>query len=445
VSRYSRNKYKEYKSKAFSKLASSQQIFEDDMLKVIGHPEVYKWMPSREIICKLGKFMHKPMCIRVFPRDMVFEVYDSEHPCPLDPDGYYKFRAYTSGTKATVFVDDTETPESLLWVILHELAHMEMRASRYLLKAYTAATPPDYNESDEAHERDPEEKMANFIATEWLGQLGYDKICYSRPWWRTRVDQKCTLEKDAGAGLVFMQNYYRDHPEMFEYEQYQQLRKRKAKLPQEKTAANVVALALGVATGAVAVHDYFKSRGMGSAVKTIEEEINKQQVSTKSYIRRKDPRIIAVTNVREAEGFLKEIPDQMDRDMTRRQIQMFFANKESNAFAFRGKKEYVIAHPRCNKLILDHEVGHIHDFRSQNMRMTERNKYNKSPLKQFLFKKNYREGTYGAEVAAWDQAKVDPNDKLRTAALETYDKSFHINRGSTAAVTSLGLLLYGAK
>lgn len=407
VSKLSKKKYEEYRRRGFRKTASAQEIFSNGRLQILSHPEAYKWMPPRDIIEKLGQFMHKEMCIRIFPRDMIFEVYNSEHPTCLGEDDYYKFRAYTSGTKATVFVDETETADSVLWVILHELAHMDMKASSYLYKAYTWATPEDYNESDEAHERDPEEQMANLVATKWLGKLGREEFCYSRPWWRSRVEAHCSMEKDA---------------------------------------ANVIALAAGVAAGTVAVYDYFKSRGMGLAAKTVEEEMGKNQVNTKQYLRKKDPRITAVTSFAEAKGLLAEIKTPEDKDAVKRQLQAFFSSGESNAFAFRGKKgEYVVAHPKCSKITLDHEIGHIHDFRSQNLNMLGEHKYNRNPLKQFLFKKHYRAGTYQGEVAAWDRAKVPEKHRLRTAALDTYDKSFHKNRMAVAAPTAVGLLLYGAK
>lgn len=688
---FSRKKYQEYRKRGFRKKASEQNIYTDSKLKIVAHPEAYRWMPPRDIIQKLGQFMHKEMCIRIFPRDMIFEVYNDEHPACLGEEDYYKFRAYTSGSKATVFVDETETPDSVLWVILHELAHMDMKASSYLYKAYTWATPEDYNESDEAHERDPEEQMANLVATKWLGRLGREEFCYSRPWWRARVETHCSMEKDAsfrisdpydtmrytdgnlsslsdrelaeairreskdaskndffisttdkglaksqllklenekkrrlekqarveahcsmekdagffgkmmatttgnysnlspedlnamkakyqrdlgndvylasspylehqlqnrvfnieqelarrsqtktaGAGLVLMQRYYAEHPDLlrdylsrakkgikktdlrkeaaepgtFRYiadayvnahkedlkfwktyavdsrkdfskmstKELQEMKNSNQKslihsegtfspegrtglevykknienIDQElskrqnsgmnKQAANVIALAAGVAVGTVAVYDYFKSRGMESAAKTVEEEISKKQVNSKQYIRSKDPRVKVITNLAEAKSMLNEIKDKADRDMTERQLSTFFSTGESNAFAFRAKGEYIIAHPKCNSIALDHELGHIHDFRAQNISMLGKHKYNKDPLKQFLFKKNYREGMYQAEVEAWDRAKIKEDHRLRSAALDTYDKSFHRNRMSVAAPTALGLLLYGAK
>lgn len=440
VKDFSVRKYQEIKQRGLSKTASSQEIYSDSKLKIIAHPDACNWMPSQEVIRKLGHFLHKPMCIRIFPRDMVFEVYNSEHPCPLNPEDYYKFRAYTSGSKATVFVDDTETKESALWVILHELAHMDMKASPYLFKAYCLATPPDYNESDEAHERDPEEKMANLVATKWLGQCGCEEVEYARPWWRARVNAKCSMEKDAGAGLVVAQKYYHDHPDMLQ-DLLRKIKKRKM----TKEAANVIALAAGVAVGSIAVYDYFKSRGMGVSSKTVEEELAKNQVNSKQYIRGRDPRIIVVTNMLEAKPLLSEIKNKMDRETTRQQLQQFFSDSEPNAFAYRGKKEYVITHKKCNKIALDHEIGHIHDFRSKNITMASKNEYSEKPLQQFLFKKNYQQGQYRAEVSAWDQAKIPGDNKLRTAALDTYDKSFHQNRMTAAAPTAVGLLLYGAK
>lgn len=158
------------------------------------HPEAQEWAPSNDILDKLRELVHRPLKVEMFPRSMVPEIWSRDHdnkPFEKEP---YSFRAYASGDRCVCFVDETETPESALWVLLHELAHMELPASKYLFKAYRMATAPNYFESDETHEADPEEQMANMAATQWMNALGFGPVSFPRMWWRNRVNNTMTKE-----------------------------------------------------------------------------------------------------------------------------------------------------------------------------------------------------------------------------------------------------------
>jgi hypothetical protein len=98
-----------------------------------------------------------------------------------------------------------ETIDSIKWIFLHELAHFIFDSSLFIMsviyfireKYYKDIKlchgdyeyyyeDKDLNEkyvsSDEIHENDPEEKLANDFATHLIG---YD---YSRSWWRKNIE-----------------------------------------------------------------------------------------------------------------------------------------------------------------------------------------------------------------------------------------------------------------
>lgn len=109
------------------------------------------------------------------------------------------FRAWNDHESKTVIIfdDEAETGDSLFWIMVHELAHLELRTSKWLLN-FTAIdcetnrlieklgiSKQGYlkliRENDDMHESDPEEAFCNRVATEICGGdfLG-------RKWWRER-------------------------------------------------------------------------------------------------------------------------------------------------------------------------------------------------------------------------------------------------------------------
>jgi hypothetical protein len=168
-------------------------------LEVVVFPGVEKWAPYEDTIEQVEKFISRDATVVLFPRKLVGFVWSKDHGGrPYDKD-LYQFRAYArqGGGSAFIFVDETETPESIMWVILHELAHLEFRSSPYLFSAFQSLTSPEYDKDDLTHEQDPEEQVANLMAKEWMRRLGYKQTEYPRPWWRGRVAK---MVKTAGIG-----------------------------------------------------------------------------------------------------------------------------------------------------------------------------------------------------------------------------------------------------
>jgi hypothetical protein len=149
-------------------------------------PGTESWAVRPEDARRIACLLTRDVRVDYWPRARVHEVWRRRHgqPLPVEP---WSFRAWSSGDRATLFVDETETYESALWLLLHELAHLDLVSSQLLHRAYRSVKkPPGYLSSDAAHESHPEEQMANFVATSSMQLLGHPAFQYDRPWWRRR-------------------------------------------------------------------------------------------------------------------------------------------------------------------------------------------------------------------------------------------------------------------
>lgn len=151
-------------------------------------PGAERWAPSEEVIRALSCQISSPMTVEIWPRSELPRVWSRDHdgkPLTTKP---YAFRAYSRAGKARLFVDDTETPSSALWLMLHEMAHLDLPHSRLVSRAYrTYPRRADYLTTDEGHEAHPEEQLANLVATQQMRSLGYRGPALDRLWWRRRV------------------------------------------------------------------------------------------------------------------------------------------------------------------------------------------------------------------------------------------------------------------
>jgi hypothetical protein len=150
-------------------------------------PGTEPWAVRPEDAARISCLLSRDVRVDYWPRSSVRQVWLRRHGEPLTVDPW-SFRAWSAGDRATLFVDGSETYESALWLLLHELAHLDLISSTLLSRAYRSAKkPPGYLSSDQAHESYPEEQMANFVATTTLSLIGHSSFAYDRPWWRRRL------------------------------------------------------------------------------------------------------------------------------------------------------------------------------------------------------------------------------------------------------------------
>ncbi len=151
-------------------------------LRVVYHPNVYDWMPTPSWLAWLGQKA---------PAGTVLEfIRRPEHPLGKK----YPYRAVAQqrvggGTDIRVYVDETETPDSIKWLVLHELAHVLVTAEPTLAETLRSQPRPrGYPHDDDAHEAVLEEQVANTFADKLAPVPGLD-----RRWWRQRVEKRMTL------------------------------------------------------------------------------------------------------------------------------------------------------------------------------------------------------------------------------------------------------------
>lgn len=147
-------------------------------MQLVVHPEAAPWVPKEPYLRKLQAFFSDekiPMRVHLWPRRMVDRIIGRA----TKP---YEFRAFTRGEDSHIFVDATETPQSIAWLIAHELCHRMVKSSPTLTAAFEDAKPLDLDPAGDAfHDVDTEERFCDGIATRILGYR------QDRAWWRKRV------------------------------------------------------------------------------------------------------------------------------------------------------------------------------------------------------------------------------------------------------------------
>ena len=147
-------------------------------LRVVQGPDTLDYVPEPEWLAWAGHIA-PPGTLAVFTRR------------PEAPLGKkYPYRAVATprpgGTSIRMFVDETETKDSVKWLLLHELAHALVTAQPTLAETLRAEPrPPGYPHNDEAHEAVFEERLANAFADRLAPVPGLD-----RRWWRQRTRQR---------------------------------------------------------------------------------------------------------------------------------------------------------------------------------------------------------------------------------------------------------------
>lgn len=161
------------------------------MLHVTYTPTAAPWLPAEELLTRVRDTLHLPAQVNLRPRSALAEEFLRQFGRVPKP---YALRAWARRDlgEAWVYVDATETPESALWLMLHELAHLELRGAGLLHAAVQAPRDEGYYETDAGHEADPEEQLANLVATSGLTLLLGRPIAPvpDRFWWRAQVRRR---------------------------------------------------------------------------------------------------------------------------------------------------------------------------------------------------------------------------------------------------------------
>lgn len=103
------------------------------------------------------------------------------------PGAPYGYRGWCSYDHILLLWDETETPDSMEWLLYHELGHVACSRAKMFDMAMSRENEIEGRtayawQDDEAHEEDSEERLVNRVATAHM-----DGIERARPWWRPRV------------------------------------------------------------------------------------------------------------------------------------------------------------------------------------------------------------------------------------------------------------------
>jgi len=149
------------------------------MFQLHVHPEARGWIPRKTQLDQLKSFFSDPnLSVKLWPRHMASQILGR----PTKP---YEFRAFTRDDESHVFVDPTETPESIAWLIGHELCHRLIDQNETLSNAFADARPLDIDPAgDTFHEIDSAERFCDGIATRLLGYR------QDRTWWRKQIPKR---------------------------------------------------------------------------------------------------------------------------------------------------------------------------------------------------------------------------------------------------------------
>lgn len=152
------------------------------------HAGAEAWAPPVGFWWRVGQIAPPRTNVHIHPRKDVERIWRGDNPVGAFPSKPYAFRAYNNERNNVIrmFVDETETVESLCWGILHEIAHSIVSATPDLAYLRNVKKPTNYETNDDAHASHPEEKFANAFADRHAPAFGLSKGM-DRHWWRRRM------------------------------------------------------------------------------------------------------------------------------------------------------------------------------------------------------------------------------------------------------------------
>lgn len=195
--------------------------------------------------------------------------------------------------------------------------------------------------------------------------------------------------------------------------------------------------------GGLTAYDVFKSRGLLEHQKNVHRALrSKRGVDVRSYVRRRDPKVQVLDNKEKIHTvFDKEFADHPTKEGLKI-VATDMVKKGNNAAALSGLHgDYIICRGRLPPEIIEHELGHLKDYREKGLNFKKQGPY-KHSIAQIFFRTAYDKSAMAAEKAAWAYVP-DSTHKTETEqhALGTYDKSFHVRRAVLMAPVAYALLM----
>lgn len=201
----------------------------------------------------------------------------------------------------------------------------------------------------------------------------------------------------------------------------------------------IAGLALAAGSGTLAVYDLLRTRGLNRDVDDVTRAMTTgRRVDAQKFVHKIDPDIKVVTRSRDVDRVLGR--EKSLGDLQRAIIAADLKTKidaGDNAAALAGTHGPVIfVAPRAPANVLGHEIGHVLDFRARGKTIADPEPIS-SRMAAMFWRPAYERGTMAEERRAWELSPTRRGPTgLETAALGTYDKRFHAQRGAMAGVLS---------
>lgn len=219
---------------------------------------------------------------------------------------------------------------------------------------------------------------------------------------------------------------------------------------------SVIGGALAAAGLGLVSYDVFKGRGLEKdrhALGSLIDGSHEDAVDAVSYMQERDPSVVVVDTPAKVDALAHaEFGDHLTfKQHMAVEIQKAALAAKDNAIAFVGKsgRAYIITQRRVHPIVLEHEYGHVQDFRAKGIVSLEPSAYSPgmgNALRQVVDQGAFRRGTLERERAAWRHVKDDLPGKqeAEAAALGSYEKGFHQTRVGVVAPLLLSALAAAA-
>ena len=210
------------------------------------------------------------------------------------------------------------------------------------------------------------------------------------------------------------------------------------------SSGEVAAVVGGTAAAGIAVADAIKTKNY--PVERFLELVAKDAVDSKKYIKDRNPEVTPVTDIKAIRRFInKELPSENPETILMAETELGdIVDRGDNAMAvYTDKgKAYVIAPKKLNPLVIDHELGHIEDFKLQKAKGIQTGPQSLfRNLGNILIKNMHDEDVIDKEKRAWSYVGKD-KEELEESALNTYNRSFYATR--SRLLGNLGGFVLGA-
>jgi len=222
-----------------------------------------------------------------------------------------------------------------------------------------------------------------------------------------------------------------------------------------KEAMGTVRKVIIGASAATAAVELLRSRG-ASARRTrltsiLKGEESDKMVDVSKYMKARDKSVVVVDSTKKVDRFV----DSLDLSPSKKKFSKIVFNgsisQGNNAFAHVGVggRSHIIGKGKLPVNVVEHEYGHIQDFRDKSYAMTGTAmggyvKGRGDSLLQGLSKSRWKKGRYKAETEAWSRVNRDERtDEVRDLALKSYEDGFHQGRAGLALLPAYAALLLG--